>query len=398
MSVSNIQNLFPFKRVKITYLKVNDEGTMTCLKIEPDKRFSPVCSSCHRPVTNVHSIVQRSVRDMPMSGSQVTIHYQYRKVVCPTCGIKVEHHDFVGPYSRVTNRFAYYIYQLCQKMTIKDVAEHCKLSWHQIKRIDKTELVRRFSKISLNKVSVLSVDEISIKKRHRYLTIIADHLSGQVIKVIKNRDYNSVARYLKTIPLKTRKKIKAVAMDMWDPYIKAFNECLPHVKIVFDLFHVVSAFSRVIDKIRADQFRQADQQSRLLMKRSRFLLLKNPENLTLNEKPRLKLILKNNQLIATTYILKDYLKRLWQYKYPKSAEKFLDYWCSLALESKCSELIKFAKMLQKHCYGILNHCKFPIHTGKLEGINNKIKVIKRTAYGFHDLNYFSLKIIQATTN
>jgi len=398
MSTYNIHNLFPFKRVKISKFKVTGDGSVTYLKVEPDKRYLPICSSCHKPVKNIHSIEQRFIRDLPMSGSQVKIRYQYRKVMCPTCGFKVEYHDFVDPYSRVTNRFAYYIYQLCQRMTIKGVADHCKLSWHQIKRIDKTELVRRFSKVSLNKVSILCIDEISIKKRHRYLTIIADYLSGQVVKVIKNRDYHSVANYLKNIPLTTRKRIKAVAMDMWDPYIKAFREYLPQADIVFDLFHVVSAFGRVIDKIRAEQYRKAGKEVKTLMKRTRFLLLKNPENLAENEKPRLEQILKNNQLLATTYILKDYLKRLWQYKYQKSAKKFLDYWCSLAIETKCADLIKFANMLKKHCYGILNHCIYPIHTGKSEGINNKIKVIKRSAYGFHDIQYFSLKIIQATTN
>lgn len=398
MSTTNIRNLYPFKRVKISKITINSQGSFTVINIEPDKRFLPICSCCHKPVKKIHSHHSRDLHDLPLAGSRVIICYHYRILHCPECGFKVEYHDFIEPYSRVTNRFAYFIFQLCQKMTIKDVAEFCGLHWHQVKRIDRTELSRRFAKVPLRKVSILCVDEISIKKRHNYLTVVADYLSGQVIKVLEKRDYSAIANYLKTIPLNTRKRINAVAMDMWDPYIKAFKKYLPHADIVFDLFHVVAAFSRVIDKIRSDQYREADTRSRKIMKRSRFLLLKNPENLKDDEKPRLKVILKNNELLSATYILKDYLKRLWQYKYPKSAQKFLDYWCALANETGCVELTKFAKMLKRHSYGIIAHCKYPIHTGKLEGINNKIKVIKRKAYGYHDTEYFALKIIQATTN
>jgi len=333
-----------------------------------------------------------------MSGSQVLIYYTFRTVLCEKCGFKVEYHDFVEPYARVTNRFAVYIHELCQHMTITDVAAHCKISWHQVRRIDKIELTKKYSKVSMDDLKIVCIDEISIKKHHNYLTIIANYLTGQVIGVVKDRDYQAIANYLKNLPLQTIENIKAVAMDMWDPYIKAFKEYCPHAKIVFDCFHVISAFSRVIDKIRSAQYRSADVETRKLMKNSRYLLLKNPENLLESERPRLQQILENNKLLAMVYILKDYLKKLWQYKYQKSAVKFLDYWHQLAIETGNKDLIKFAKMLMRHSYGIINHCQYPIHTGKLEGINNKIKVLKRTAYGFHDLEYFSLKIIQITTN
>ena len=134
------------------------------------------------------------------------------------------------------------------------------------------------------------------------------------------------------------------------------------------------------------------------MKRSRFLLLKNPQNLSDEERPKQKTILANNELLSTVYVLKEYFKRLWQYKYSKWAARFLEYWCDLAKESGCQYLLQFTKTLKRYSYSIINHCKFPIHTNKLEGINNKIKLIKRKAYGYRDLEYFSLKIMQATSN
>ena len=398
MSRYNISNLFPFKRVKISEISTSTDGSLTVVKIRPNKRYLPVCSGCLQRVNRIHSTDTRIIKDLPMSGSQVLIYYTFRTVLCEKCGFKVEYHDFVEFYARVTNRFAVYIHELCQHMTITDVAAHCKISWHQVRRIDKIELTKKYSKVSMDDLKIVCIDEISIKKHHNYLTIIANYLTGQVIGVVKDRDYQAIANYLKNLPLQTLENIKAVAMDMWDPYIKAFKEYCPHAKIVFDCFHVISAFSRVIDKIRSAQYRSADVETRKLMKNSRYLLLKNPENLLESERPRLLQILENNKLLAMVYILKEYLKKLWQYKYQKSAVKFLDYWHQLAIETGNKDLIKFAKMLMRHSYGIINHCQYPIHTGKLEGINNKIKVLKRTAYGFHDLEYFSLKIIQITTN
>lgn len=397
MSDKNISKLFPFRRVKMTGLRVAD-GKKVLVKIEPDKRYAPLCSGCQKKLRVIHSYRKRVVSDMPMCGFQVKIEYTYRMLCCKRCGMKVEHHDFIQPYSRVTNRFANYIYQLCQVMTILDVSEHTGLSWDQIRYIDKRMLRKRYGGPVTKHLEVLCIDEISIKKRHHYLTIVADYFTGRVISVIRKRKYKPVASFLESLPKKTRKGIKAVAMDMWDPYIKAFRRHCPWALIVFDPFHVIASFSRVIDKIRAELYRDADPELRKMMKRSRFLLLKNPENLTDEERPRLRMILRQNELLSSVYLLKEYLKRLWQYKYTKAAKSFLNYWCRLATETGCPHLFTFAKTLKRYSYGLLNHCKFPIHTNRLEGINNKIKVIKRKAYGYRDLEYFSLKIIQATTN
>lgn len=398
MSKHNIKAYWPFNQVKISDFKVSDDGTITIVKLEPDFRYLPICSGCHQKVKQTHSYHTRVVRDLPMGQSIVILQLTYRKVRCSRCGIRVEHHDFVKPYARITNRFSQFIYDLCQLMTLTDVAELLKLSWDQVKNIDKSELKKHYDNINTKELTILCVDEISVKKHHHYLTIIANYQTGQVLAVMKDRNHDSLANFLKKLPPEVRNNIKAVAMDMWDPYIKAVQQYCPKAFIVFDFFHVVAAFSRVIDKIRNQEYRNADMENKKLMKKSRFLLLKNPQNLKANERPRLKQILKQNKKLAKVYILKEYLKRLWQYKYPKCAEDFFLYWCQLALDTKCKELYKFVKMLLRYNYGIINHCYFQIHTSKLEGINNKIKVIKRKAYGYHDLEYFSLKIIQATCN
>jgi transposase len=396
MSKHNIRSYWPFCRVKIKDFQVSADGKITQLTLEPDHRYLPICSDCKKPVAEVHSYHIRAIRDLPMGESIVIILLHYRKLRCRRCGIRVEHHDFVTPSFRYTNRFVYYVFGLCEKMTLTDVANHLHLSWHQVKQIDKSELKKRYPKPNLDQLSILCIDEFSIKKHHQYMTVLIDYLTGRVITLIPNRDYQSVSTFFKTIPKKIRDRIRAVAMDMWDPYIKAVKEHFPNACIVFDKFHVVSAFGKVIDKIRNQQFKQASADMKTLLKGSRFLLLKNPHNLSSKEQPKLTHILKHNKTLAIAYILKDYLKRLWQYRYRKWAVKFLEYWCQSARDSNCKELIHFTKTLRKYSYGILNHCNYAIHTSKLEGIINKIKVIKRKAFGFLDMNYFTLKIIHAT--
>ncbi len=188
-------------------------------------------------------------------------------------------------------------------------------------------------------------------------------------------------------------------MDMWDPYIMAVMKKVPHVKIVFDLFHVVSQFSRVIDKVRNAEYRKASEENKEVFKGARYLLLKNRSNVRrTKDREQLKRLLELNEVINTVLILKDKLKHIWSYRSRTWASKAIDEWCALAYCLDHPKLIKFAKMLNKYRYGILNHCDYPLHTGTLEGVNNKIKVIKRKAYGYHDIRYFSLKIIQAFAN
>jgi transposase len=162
---------------------------------------------------------------------------------------------------------------------------------------------------------------------------------------------------------------------------------------------VVANFNRVIDKVRNSEYHKASKQDKAVYKGSKYLLLKNRKNLkTQEQRQHLKELLALNETINTVMILKEALKHIWTYRYRAWAAKALDNWCSLARSLNHPSVNAFVKTLQRYRYGILNHCDHPIHTGKLEGVNNKIKVIKRKAYGFHDLRYFTLKIYQAFSN
>jgi len=161
----------------------------------------------------------------------------------------------------------------------------------------------------------------------------------------------------------------------------------------------VANFNLVIDKVRNSEYRNASEQDKAVYKGARYLLLKNRKNVRRrNHRQQLKELLELNEVINTVMILKEKLKRIWTYRSKTWAGKALDHWCELARSLNHPSVTGFARMLERYRYGILNHCDYPIHTGKLEGVNNKIKVIKRKAYGYHDLRYFTLKIYQAFFN
>lgn len=397
MSKIQIKAFFKFCRVKIMEQVVDILEKTVKINVKPDERYNPVCHRCKRSIKEIHFYNERTVRDLNIFDAKTFIFVIYRTVKCQWCGNVVEDMGIMDTCQRVTRRLATYILELCKYMTITEVAKHLSLDWKTVKKIHKQHLIERFSNEDIGYPKLLAVDEISLKKRHHSSLPYRDYQlgGGRVLWVGEGRKYETLKDFFDSLSEEQRNSIQAIAMDMWDLYIKAVKECCPEAAIVFDQFHVVKAFGKVIDKVRNAEYRKANKEGKEVMKGSKYLLLKNRENLLQDEKPKLKALLKLNEAVTTVYILKDYLKKLWQYRYIKCAESFLNHWCCIAIESKIRPVIAFAKTLRRYAYGIINHCRFPIHTSRMEGINNKIKVIKRKAYGFHDIEYFSLIIKNA---
>jgi transposase len=398
MSSLSIAPYFPFCRIRIIDQFVYPKTQESWLKVVPDKRFQPICHLCGHRAIGIHSRSQRNVRDLNLASTTVYLQCHFRKIFCPACQrIVIEDLGLLHPYLRVTKRLAEYIHGLCKVMTVKEVAEHLDLDWKTVKNIDKFFLETHYGTPCFDGLRLLAVDEISIRKGHRYLTIILDYETGRVVWIGQNRKARTLSSFFNRLSKGQKKNLEAIVMDMWDPYIKAVKAKVPHVKIVFDLFHVVAQFSKVIDKVRNSEYRKASKEQKEIFKGAKYLLLKNTVR-RFKERAQLAELLQINQVINTVYILKDQLKHIWTYRSRTWTTKALDQWCSLARFLKNQSLTKFVKMLERYSYGILNHCDYPLHTSKLEGVNNKIKVIKRKAYGFHDLRYFSLKIYQAFAN
>ena len=398
MSRLSITRYFPFTRMKITKQNVHhQEASSALIYIEPDMRYSPLCHKCASKAATVHSKNHiRLIRDLNMANAQVFLQVNYRKIWCKTCeGVRVERMNFADAGQRVTNRLAKYIHELCKILTVKDVAEHLDIDPKTVKEIDKSFLEQSFEQDNFDGLQVLMIDEIAIHKGHRYMTIVADYFNGRVVWMGHNRDKQTLDVFFKKLTDGQKRAIEAVAMDMWEPYINRIRYHCPNAKIVFDFFHVVQGFNRVIDHVRRSEYLKARIEDRKIIKGSRYLLLKNEDNLNAEQRKHLARLLEFNRTLNSVYILKDQLKLLYYYGERRQVKQALDDWCLMAAQIDHTAVRAFARQLRYFEYGIVNHADYPIGTSMLEGINNKIKVIKRKAYGFHDDHYFILKVKQA---
>jgi transposase len=288
-----------------------------------------------------------------------------------------------------------YAIGLLEFMTVQDVSEHLRMSWHTIKQIDKDYLRKHFSKPRLKDVEYIGIDEFAYQKGHKYNTIVVDLISGDVLYVGEGRSAQTLEPFWKRLH-SSGAKAKAVAMDMWPAYIDAVTSNLKGVRIVYDHFHIVKNMNSSLDKIRRDLCRdEQDLNKRQVIKGKRWLLLKNAENLDKEKShhQQLEEALKVNKPLAACYYLKEELRQLWSCSTVKAASDFITEWVKKAHATTVTEMKKFANSLLAHKSGILNYFLHPISTGKVEGINNKIKVLKRKAYGFRDMEYFHLKIL-----
>ena len=399
MSSLSIAPYFPFARVKVVsqavHLDCRPPGAL--VHLAPDRRFRPLCHDCGAPAP-VHSAgLRRVVRDLNMGPAQTFLHVEYRRVWCPDCGrARVEKLSFVDPSKRITQRLARYIYELCKVMTVQDVARHLDLDPKTVKAVDKRFLQEEFGRTDCAGLRILALDEISLSHGQQgYMSVVLDYLSGRVVWMGEGRRAESLDAFFAIMSQDQKDAIEAVAMDMWEAYVSAVRKHCPQAKIVFDLFHVVKAYGEVIDEVRRQEYKKAAAHQRAYIKGSRYLLLSNRDNLRPEQAARLDELLAVNQRLCAVYILKDQLKAIYRYSSRPWAKKALEQWCRLAAQVDHPLMGRFIRRLQFFQEGILNHCEYPIGTSKLEGVNNKIKVIKRKAYGFHDPHYFALKVKQA---
>lgn len=378
---------------KVEIIQVRTEGDATEIALEPTEGPAS-CSCCGKEVSTIYDSRTRRLRDLSVFQLTTYLLVSRRRVLCPSCGVKVEELKWAQPYQRCTTRFAEYVAKLCEFLPVKQVAELLGLDWKTVKEIDRQALKRRFGQPDYADLRLLAVDEVSYKKHHKYLTVVLDLEKTRVVWVGQDRSKETLDRFFEEIGQERAEKIVAMAIDMWDPFLASIKEHAPQAAVVFDKFHVIAQYGRIIDRIRNEEYRKATEAQKPVLKGTKYLLLKNPENLKADQKLRLEELLNLNQNLNTTYLLKEELARLWDYRNTWEAEKSLDRWIGLAQESGIQELIKFAKTLHHYREGLINHARWSINSAKLEGVNNKIKVIKRMAYGFHDVEYFILKIKQ----
>lgn len=357
--------------------------------------FSLRCPECGSFKVKRRGQVMRRFRTVPIGRKPVWVELGVQRVLCLVCGVlrqvKVNFAFWRRSYTRTFER---YVLELSHHMTIKDVARHLGVSWDVIKDIQKRNLKQRFARPNLKKLKQIAIDEISIGKGHRYLTIVLDLKSGTVVFVGDGKGAEALEPFWARLR-RGKVRIEAVATDLSPAYLSAVLTHVPHAVHVFDHFHLIKLFNDHLSNFRRLLYHEATAgMHKKVLKGTRWLLLKNPENLdpSRREPERLEEALRLNQPLALVYYMKEDLRQIWLQPEKATATMVLEDWVKRAMVSGISMLIKFAKTLALYRSGILAYYDYPISTGPLEGTNNKIKTMKRQAYGFRDLEFFKLKI------
>jgi len=299
---------------------------------------------------------------------------------------------FCPAYAHYTKTLSRFVYGVSRVMTLSDVADLTLLSWDTVKSIVKTHLARDYGKPVLQGVHFLGIDEIHLGKKKRFYTIVIDLEDGRIIWAKPGRGKAALRGFWRRLR-QARAKIRAVAIDMSGAYWSAVLEHLPEAALVFDKFHVIKLMNERLDDLRREMVREAEGPLKLKIKGTRFLLLRNPTNLTDDQIPKLEEALHLNEPLLLSWYLKEELHELWNQNSRKEMKAFLKDWCDKAGQTGIGQMIKMAKTLRTHASGIVSYADHPITSGRLEGINNKIKTLMKRSYGFHDENFFVLKLL-----
>jgi transposase len=370
------------------------EGRVCFTLEQPRERYR--CPTCGSAAVHAQGHKDRFLQTIPIGLKPTFVLLKVARVLCFNCEqtrqVKV---PFADPRRTYTYAFERYALELSKCTTIQDAARHLGVSWDIVKDIQQRNLQRRFGKPKLKNLKEIAIDEVAVGKGHQYFTLVLDLRSGAVVYVGDGKGVAALADFWPRLRA-ARAKIRAVATDMGKPYIRAVRDHLPHAVHVFDHFHVIKLFNDKLSAFRRELYRQAQSDhERLVLKGTRWLLLKNPENLDddRNELDRLMAALRLNQPLAVAYYLKEDLRQIWQQPDKRTARRVLKDWLARARASDIPMLLQFADTLEEHQEGVLAYYDYPISTGPLEGTNNKIQTMKRQAYGFRDLEFFKLKIL-----
>ena len=391
MSSTLLYRAFGFRQYQCQRT-TTDDGVLTLHLVQDPKHDR--CSYCQSPDVIRHGAEERSVRTVPIGGKPVELRLPVPRLGCRNCGrIRQAAIRFARPFRRFSHAFERYALGLLSHMTIQAVADHLRVGWDSIKALFKKRLQARFGQPKLKKLKRLAIDEISIGHGHRYLTVVLDLVSGAVVFVGQGKGADALIPFWKRLKA-AHARIEAIATDMSPAYIAAVRDNLPKAIHVFDHFHVVKLFNDRLSDFRREQQREAEALGKHVLKGTRWLILKNPENLDedKNERSRLEEALRLNQPLATAYYMKEEFRHFWEQESLAEATWFLDDWCRRAEASQLSVLKKMASTFQMHRTGLLNYHRCPISTGPLEGVNNKIKTLQRQAYGYRDQEFFQLRI------
>jgi transposase len=341
----------------------------------------------------------RQVRDLSCGDKRVYLDFFIRRVQCPwCCAVKTEGLDWLADNPFYTKRFAFFVGRRCRDSSVKAVAEELCLDWHTVKELDKQYMAEQLRRSAQPAPRAIGIDEIAIRKGHSYRIVVSDLIRGRPIWFGgKDRSEESTDAFFAWLGREKSSKIRLAVMDMWKAFrtstLKEGNA--PQALIVYDKFHVLRHLQDALDQVRKSEYARLTGPGRRFIKGQKYALLSRWRNLTLPGRKSLKLLFHANKRLHTAYLLKESFEQLWSYETPGWARRFFDNWRQALKWQRLRPYEKFAAMIEKHWDGIVAYCHTDnkVALGFVEGLNNKIRVIQRRAYGFRDEEYLRLKIL-----
>jgi len=394
----NIADLLGITGWEITSYSLNEIKGEVTLHIERGTNTYYKCGKCKTDLLICYDHYdERLVRDMSIWGYKCYISFSQARVKCPCCNsVQAEYLNWVESYQRQTIRYEKYLASLCDYMPVMDVAEIESVNKNTLYRIDKKWLKWRNDLCKRNDVvKHLGIDEIAIKKNHKYATVFYDLERSRVIGLVKGRKQRNASSFFRKWGKENCKRVEAVCTDLWAAFHNSVKIHLKQATLIFDKFHVFKYLSDALEAVRRNEQAQLAEEGKKVLKGCRWLILKR--KLTRHkDKRRLREVMNLNKNIMKAVLLKEEFYRFYDAVNAIEAEEILKEWTEQCNESGLKPFIKLAKRLNRWQEGILKFFDLRISNGVSEGINNKIKVIKRRSYGFHDMDYFFLKILNAT--
>ena len=359
------------------------------------------CGTCDRVQSGWYDSKVRRVRDLPCGAFRVFLEWEVRRILCGRCNaVKQERHDFLAENPFFTKRFAWYVGRRCGESSIKAVATELLLDWHTVKSLEKEYMREQLRRAGTPNPAVLGIDEISVKKGQSYRIVVSDLEKRRPIWFGgPDRSESSMDRYYEGWLGPNRcKRVRLLVMDMWRPFRNSAARHVPQAAVLFDKFHVLNHLGEALDKVRKSEYARLTGDKRKFIKGQKYALLAHPQNLTRDGRRGLRTLLAANKRLNTAYLLKESFAQLWTYSRAVWARRFFENWRTALKGQGLGPYEKFAAMIDRHWDGIAAYCKAEnrVALGFVEGLNNKIRVLQRRAYGLRDEEYLELKVLTCT--
>ena len=379
-------------------LEKRDDGLALVVSMKPRKNSRVYCSGCGRPGRVYDRLEERRFEFVPVWGILVFLTYQMRRVDCKRCGVTVEMVPCCDGKNQLTTTYRWFLATWAKRLSWSEVGTIFRTSWDSVCRAVEHAVEWGLEHRDLSGVTALGVDEIAWSRGHTYLTLVYD-IGGKtkrLLAVAEQRTEASLRECLESLGATACESVQYVCSDMWRPYLNVIAEKLGNAVHVLDRFHVMQLFSKALDEIRAEESRRLVRDGyEPVLKKSRWCLLKRPENLTDKQTVKLSELLKYNLRTVRAYLLREEFQRLWEYKSAWWAGRFLDEWTSRAMRSRLDPMKKIARSIRTHRPLILNwfRARGQVSAGAVEGLNNKVKLVTRKSYGFRTAKVAKLALL-----